>query len=97
VSTNSPAVQLSSTRRDKPLAPGAPWYKKLWHGWQKVARWVGNLLSRIVTSVIFIVVLPFFAIGVVLFSDLLQIKPAPSRWTELPPTPPGLDHARKGF
>lgn len=95
---HSAAVQLGSTRRDAPLDPSAPWWKKLWHGWKIVSRWIGNQISRIVTSVIFIVVLPFFAVGVRLFSDPLEIKPMAPRWVPLPPPPANaLDDARNGF
>jgi hypothetical protein len=95
--TGSPAVQLGSTRREEPLPPGAPFYKHLWRGWQRIARWIGNLLSRIVTSVAYIVVIPIFAIGVKLFADPLAIKPAPSQWQPHPPNPTNIDETRTGF
>ena len=97
MSLHSAAVQLGSTRREAPLPANAPFYRKLWRGWQTIARWIGNLLSRIVTSVAFIVVLPLFALGVRLFADPLQLKPGPSRWTPIPPAPSNLDEARRGF
>ncbi len=96
MTSGSPAIQLGSTRRDKPLAPDAPWYRRLWHGWQKVARWIGTLLSRIITTIMYFVAVTPFAIGVKLFSDPLEMKPRPSHWTPLPP-PGGLDDARRGF
>jgi hypothetical protein len=96
---HSAAVQLGSTRRDAPLDPNAPFYKKIWHVWKKISRWIGNQISRIVTSIMFVVVLPFFAIGVRMFSDPLELKPsAPARWVPLPPQPAKpLDEARNGF
>ena len=93
----SAAVQLGSTRRETPLPPGAPFYKHLWRGWQRIARAIGNLLSRIVTTFAYVVVLPLFAIGVRLFTDPLQLKPEPARWTPLPPPPASVDEARGGF
>ena len=93
---HSAAVQLASTRREVPLPPGAPFYKRLWRGWQRVARWIGNLLSRIVTTVAFVVVLPLFAIFVRLFSDPLELKPAEARWSPLPPDPTSIDDTRRG-
>ena len=93
----SAAVQLGSTRRETPLPPGAPFYKHLWRGWQRIARLIGNLLSRIVTSFAYIVVLPLFAIGVRLFSDPLQLKPGPAHWIPLPPPPTSVEEAQGGL
>ena len=93
----SAAVQLGSTRRDTPLPPGAPWYKHLWRGWQRVARVIGNLLSRIVTTVGYLVAMPLFAIGVRLFSDPLQLKPRPAQWHSLPPPPTSVEEAQTGL
>jgi hypothetical protein len=97
MATHSAAIQLGSTRRETPLPPGAPFYKHLWRGWQRIARWIGNLLSRIVTTVAYLVVVPLFGIGVRLFSDPLALKPQPSQWTPVPPPPASLDEARTGF
>ncbi len=93
----SPAVQLGSTRREQPLAPGAPFHKKLWHYWQKVARAFGNLLSRVVTSFAYIVAVTPFAIVVRLSSDPLELRPHTPHWTPLPPQPASMDEARQGF
>lgn len=93
---HSAAVQLGSTRRDKAPASDAPFYKKLWHGWQKVARWIGNLLSRIVTTIAYVVVLPF-AIVMRMTSDPLRMRPGPATWTPLPKPPESIEEARGGM
>jgi hypothetical protein len=94
----SAAVQLGSTRRRQaPLPPGSPWYKRLWRGWQRVAHAFGDVLSRVVTTLMYLVGVTPFAIGVRLFSDPLELKPRPSRWTPLPPQPSSLDEARRGL
>lgn len=95
--SSSPAVQLGSTRRHAPLAPGAPFYKRLWHGWQRVARVIGNLLSRAVTTFAYVVAVPPFALGVKLFADPLELKPGPAHFTPLPPAPSSVDEARGGI
>lgn len=95
--TGSPAVQLGSTRREAPLPPDAPFYKKLWRGWQAIARWIGNLLSRIVTSLAYVIVIPIFAIGVRMFTDPLALKPHKPVWTPLPPGPTNVEETRTGF
>ena len=97
MSFNSAAVQLGSTRREAPLPAGAPFYKHLWRGWQRIARVIGNVLSRIVTTVGYVVAMPLFAIGVRLFSDPLQLKPGPAHWNPLPPPPTSVDEARAGL
>jgi hypothetical protein len=97
VASSSPAVQLGSARHEHPpLPPGAPFYKHLWRGWQRVARAIGTLLSRVVTTVIYVVAVTPFALGVRLASDPLGLRPGPARWTPLPP-PAGIDEARRGF
>ena len=93
---HSAAVQLGSTRRDAAIAANAPWYRKLWHGWQKVARFIGNLLSRTVTSIAFVILLPF-AIGLQAFADPLALRPGPARWTPLPKSPESIEEARGGL
>ena len=95
-SSNSPAVQLGTMRREAPLPPGAPFYKHLWRGWQKIARWIGNQLSRVVTTVVYFLAVTPFAIGVRLFADPLELRPREAQWTSLPP-PGGLDDARNGL
>ena len=95
--SSSPAVQLGSTRREPALSPDAPFYRRLWQGWQRVARAIGNLFSRVVTTLAYVVVIPIFALGVKLFADPLGLKPGPARWTPLPPVPFDLEEARRGF
>jgi len=94
---HSAAVQLGSTRRHAPLAPGAPWYKRLWHGWQRVGRAIGNLLSRVVTTVTYVAVVPWFAILVRIAMDPLGLKPRPSSCHPLAPQPRSVEEARGGI
>ena len=95
--TSSPAVQLGSTRREPaPLPPGAPFYKHLWRGWQRVARAIGRLLSRVITTLVYFVAVTPFALGSRLFSDPLELRRRPVRWTPLSPAA-DIEEARKGF
>ena len=93
----SPAVQLGSGRREALLAPDAPWYRHLWRGWQRVGRSIGDLVSRTITTLAYLLVVPPFAIGVRLLADPLELRPGPSRWIHGPPTPSGLAEARREF
>ena len=95
--TGSPAVRLGSPRREAPLPPDAPFYRHLGRGWQVVARWIGHQLSRVVTTLAYVVVIPLFAIGVRLWADPLALRPRPPRWSPLPPGPKSVDEARTGF
>lgn len=95
--TSSPAVQLGSTRRESPpLPPGAPFYKHLWRAWQRVARAIGTLLSRVVVTLVYFVAVTPFALGSRLFSDPLGLRRRPVRWVPLSP-PADIEEARRGF
>jgi hypothetical protein len=83
-------------RTEPALAPGAPFYKRLWRGWKRVGRAVGMLVSRITVTILYFVVVTPFAIGVRLFSDPLELAPGPTHWKSLPP-PAGIEEARRGF
>src|SRR5437867_2998983 len=93
---SSPAVQLGSIRREAPLPPDAPFYKRLWRGWKRVGRAIGMLLSRVVTTILYFVAVTPFAIGLRLFSDPLELEPRSPHWTPLPP-PGGIEDARQGL
>jgi hypothetical protein len=93
----SPAVQLTTLRRETPLPPGAPFYKHLWRGWQRVARAFGNLLSRVVTTFVYFVFVPWFALASRGTTDPLALTPREPRWTSPPPPPNDLEDARRGF
>jgi hypothetical protein len=90
------AVQLESSRRETPLPPNAPFYRKLLRGWQRIARWIGTLLSRTVTTLFYFIVVTPFAIGVRLGSDPLRLKPGPVNWQPAPPAS-DLEEARRGL
>ena len=92
----SGAVQLNSSRRETDLPPDAPFYKKLHHGWKRVARWIGTLLSRTVTTVTYFVAVTPFAISMRLTSDPLQLKPGPVGWKPSPKAD-DLEEARRGL
>ncbi|MBI5836202.1 MAG: hypothetical protein HZB25_03045 [Candidatus Eisenbacteria bacterium] len=96
MAASSPAVQLSSSKRWAPLPPDAPFYKRLWRGWQRVAQAIGLLLSRVVTTILYFVAVAPFALVSRLFTDPLELKARPPRWTSLPPAGE-LKDAQDGF
>jgi hypothetical protein len=96
---HSAAVQLGHSRpKDPAPEKTAPFYKWLWYGWKKAARAFGNLLSRTVTTLIFLVAVPVFALISKSTTDPLELKPETPRWVPLPPPPSNeLEEARNGF
>ena len=94
---HSAAVQLGSDQREAPLPPDAPFYKHLWRGWQRIARALGNLLSRIVTTIAYFAVIPWFSLFVRGSTDPLDLKPKPSRWHSCSKDPTSIEEARHGF
>jgi hypothetical protein len=55
--------------------------RKLWQGWKRLGRFMGNLLARIVLTLFYFTVFVPFGLGATLFSDRLEIKKVPdSLW-----------------
>jgi hypothetical protein len=68
----------------------------LWRAWQRVARAIGTLLSRVVVTLVYFVAVTPFALGSRLFSDPLGLRRRPVRWVPLSP-PADIEEARRGF
>jgi len=72
--------------------------KKIWTGWMKFGRWLGDYVARLLyTGFYFTIVLPFGLI-VRLTQDPLNIKPkTSSNWSPRQPREQSLDEARRSF
>lgn len=69
--------------------------KEIWQAWKRFSRKVGDFQARVLLTVIYgTVVLPF-GLAVRLFSDPLQTKHRPSKWTEQAPEDHDLTWAQK--
>ena len=69
--------------------------KKLWEGWKVVGRAIGDLLARVVLTLLyFTLVLPFGLITT-LFRDPLDLKPRIPGWRSREPIEGTLDEAGK--
>jgi len=71
--------------------------KKIWEGWKRVSRVIGNFQARVLLTILYFTVVLPFAIGVSLFSDPLRIKHRPTSWLDHPPIPTTLDWARRNW
>jgi len=48
--------------------------RRIWEGWKKIARKIGDFNARVILTVFYLVLLMPFAIVVKLFTDPLEIK-----------------------
>lgn len=72
--------------------------KKLWHGWQRFGRFIGNLVGRVVLSLFYFTILLPFGLGATLFGDTLGLKnTSGSHWKDRTSPIPDLDAARRQF
>ncbi len=51
----------------------------LWHRWQRLGRLMGNVIARVVMTVLYFTVVLPFGVGVRLLGDPLQMKARP-KW-----------------
>jgi hypothetical protein len=49
-----------------------------WFGHERFGRFMGNLVARVVLTLFYFTVFPFFGLPVTLSKDFLQLKPGPS-------------------
>ena len=48
--------------------------KRIWEGWKKIARKIGDFNARVILTLFYFVLLMPFAVLVILFTDPLEIK-----------------------
>lgn len=71
--------------------------KKIWHGWLRFGLLIGNLVGRLILTLLyFIVVLPF-GILTRLTMDPLNIKHPVPQWLERTTSDRTLEEARRAF
>jgi hypothetical protein len=55
--------------------------RRLWHGWKRVGKAIGDVQARVLLTVFYFVVVAPFAVGITLLGDPLAVKPrAPRGW-----------------
>jgi hypothetical protein len=58
--------------------------KKLWEGYKRVARKIGDFQARVLLTLIYAILVLPIGLAVRLFADPLQIKKQPTKWLEHP-------------
>jgi hypothetical protein len=73
--------------------------RKLWVGWKKIARTIGDFNARVILTLFYFIFLAPFALAVRFLSDPLAIKnkSAPSWGGKSPSEEPVMEQARKQF
>jgi hypothetical protein len=71
--------------------------KKAWAVWKKFGHFVGDIVGRVVLSLLYFTLVMPFGIGTRLFSDPLQIKPQsqPSFWNVRETKPDTMEEAQR--
>lgn len=73
--------------------------RRAWSLWLQAGRWLGNLVGRVELTVLYFTLLAPFGLGVALFSDPLQLKPAArgSTWLDREPVLATFEAAERQF
>ena len=73
-----------------------PALRRLWEGWKRVGRKIGDFQARVLLTFFYFVVLAPFAIGMRLFADPLRLKHG--GWHGVtPPAGTPIERARQQF
>jgi len=70
--------------------PAASRGRRLWEGWKRIARRIGDVQARVMLTIFYVVIVTPFALAVRAFSDPMRFDAAPS-W--LPKDSPDVDTA----
>lgn len=75
-----------------------PWYKRLWDGWMKIAKAIGNFNARLILSLFYFVIMLPLGLVVGVTRDSLGIKQRPSStWVPKANPPQSLEEGRRQF
>lgn len=71
--------------------------KKIWLAWKRLGQFIGDIVGRIVLTLLYFTIVLPFGVGVRLFSDPLKIKrtPTPSFWHPRQSVSNTLEEARR--
>ncbi|MBI3457062.1 MAG: hypothetical protein HY002_14895 [Candidatus Rokubacteria bacterium] len=73
--------------------------RRLWEGWRRVGRTVGDCQARVLLTLLYFVIVAPFALVVRLATDPLALKPGTPRGWHARPAPAGdpIERARRQF
>ncbi len=69
--------------------------KRLWEGWKRVARVIGDFQARVVLTIFYAVLVLPFGLGVRLFGDPLRVRRLPESWHARDPQTMDEEWARR--
>ena len=69
--------------------------RRLWDGWKRIAKKVGNFQARVLLTVLYAVVILPFGLAVRIFGDPLRIRTLPSQWLEYTDGQTDLERAHR--
>jgi hypothetical protein len=70
--------------------------RRIWEAWKKLARRIGELNSRVLLTLLYVVLLMPFGLGLRLVADpLRRRKPVASNWIPRTEAPAALGEARR--
>jgi hypothetical protein len=69
--------------------------KRLWEGWKRVARVIGDFQARVILTVFYAVLVLPFGLAVRLFGDPLHIRRQPESWQQRSPGTRDSEWARR--
>ena len=72
-------------------------HRRLWEGWKRVGRKIGDFQARLLLSVFYFLILAPFALGLRLMADPLGLKRAGGWQPVTPSTQTPIERARQQF
>ena len=69
--------------------------KRLWEAWKRLARRIGDFQARVLLTLIYVLVILPFGVGVRLFADPLRLKHRPQQWLDHPHETADANWARR--
>ena len=71
--------------------------KKIWGAWKRFGQFIGDIVGRIVLTILYFTIVLPFGVGVRLFSDPLKIKlvPTSSFWNSHTEVPTTIEESRR--
>lgn len=71
--------------------------KRVWEAWKKIAHKIGVFQSRVILSVLYIILIIPFSLAVKYITDPLRLKnrPMESYWIKRTPQEPSMEEARR--
>ena len=67
-------MEMSTIQRKKKEVKKKSLLRKIWDGWKKIARKIGDFNARVILTIFYLILLMPFALMIKAFSDPLEIK-----------------------